>query len=403
MIATANEAAARRSVWVIIFGLFMIAVGTYLVVPFFTIYLRETLGLTAVQIGMALTAKLVSSYGLTMVGGMLSDRYGARATMTVGLLIRAFSYVGIATAAGLMSVIVWSVVMGIGGALYLPASKTAMATLAGSQDRVKLFSMRNTANNLGVSIGPLLGVVALFGNARTVFYIAALTYVLFAFLTMFLVSAPPGERSFKARPLNWRIFKWLAFDVRMLYLEFIIGFFMFLYVQMELTMPLHAKQHFGSWAVSLLFTANAITVVCLQVPLSTFLARRFAASVTVTLGLVGMALGLLLMALSQSLPVFLAAIVIFTMGEVTIDPRIDAETSDMVPPGTIGTALGILGAMNALGGTLGNMVGGAIYSRAAEAGDAAAYWIWLGVAAVVGAVLVLVVGSLLEVPVEESD
>jgi MFS family permease len=168
-------------------------------------------------------------------------------------------------------------------------------------------------------------------------------------------------------------------------------------------MPLHAKQHFGSWAVSLLFTANAITVVCLQVPLSTFLARRFAASVTVTLGLVGMALGLLLMALSQSLPVFLAAIVIFTMGEVTIDPRIDAETSDMVPPGTIGTALGILGAMNALGGTLGNMVGGAIYSRAAEAGDAAAYWIWLGVAAVVGAVLVLVVGSLLEVPVEESD
>jgi DHA1 family multidrug resistance protein-like MFS transporter len=403
MMAATSDAAARRSIWVIIFGLFMIAVGTSLVVPFFTIYLREKLGLTAMQIGMALTAKLVSSYGLTMVGGILSDRYGARATMTVGLLIRAFSYVGIATATGLVSVVAWSVVMGIGGALYLPASKTAMATLAGNQDKVKLFSMRNTANNLGVSIGPLLGVVALFGNARLLFYVAALTYVLFAFLTMFLVSPSPGERAVKARPLNWRIFTWLAFDVRMLYLEFIIGFFMFLYVQMELTMPLHAKTHFGNWAVSLLFTVNAVTVVCLQVPLSTFLSRRLAASVTVTLGLIGMALGLLLMALSHTLPVFLVAIVIFTMGEVTIDPRVDAETSDMVPPGTIGTALGILGAMNAVGGTLGNIVGGAIYSRAADAGTAADYWIWLGVAAVVGAVLVLIVGSLLEAPVEESQ
>ncbi|MDB4895102.1 MAG: Permease of the major facilitator superfamily, mdtH subfamily [Firmicutes bacterium] len=403
MMATTNDDAARRSIWVIIFGLFMIAVGTSLVVPFFTIYLREKLGLTAMQIGMALTAKLVSSYGLTMVGGILSDRYGARATMTVGLLIRAFSYVGIATATGLGSVVAWSVVMGIGGALYLPASKTAMATLAGNQEKVKLFSMRNTANNLGVSIGPLLGVLALFGNARLLFYVAALTYVLFAFLTMFLVSPSPGERAVKARPLNWRIFTWLAFDVRMLYLEFIIGFFMFLYVQMELTMPLHAKTHFGNWAVSLLFTVNAVTVVCLQVPLSTFLSRRLAASVTVTLGLIGMALGLLLMALSHTLPVFLVAIVIFTMGEVTIDPRVDAETSDMVPPGTIGTALGILGAMNAVGGTLGNIVGGAIYSRAADAGTAGDYWIWLGVAAVVGAVLVLIVGSLLEAPVEESQ
>jgi MFS transporter, DHA1 family, multidrug resistance protein len=398
-----HASADRRSVWVILVGLWMIALGTYLVVPFFTIYLRETLGLSAVQIGMALTAKLWSSYGLTMVGGALSDRYGARLTMVAGLLIRAFSYVGIATAGGAVSVILWSILMGVGGALFNPASKTAMATLAGNEDRVKLFSMRNTANNLGVSIGPLLGLAALFGSPQTVFYIAAGTYVLFALLTLLLVSPARGGRSAAVRPFNWRVMTWLALDVRMLYLEFIVAFFMFLYVQMELTMPLHAKAQFGDWAVSLLFTVNAVTVVCLQVPLSSFLSKRFAASVTVTLGLIGQALGLLLMALSHSLPVFLAAVVLFTMGEVTIDPRVDAETSDMVPPGTIGTALGILGAMNALGGTLGNMVGGPIYSRVAAAGAAAAYWTWLGVAAVIGAVLVLLVGSLLEVPVEESE
>ncbi|HWI65920.1 MAG TPA: MFS transporter [Symbiobacteriaceae bacterium] len=394
--------AARRSLWVIIVGLFMIAMGTYLVTPFFTIYLRETIGLSALEVGMALTAKLWASYGLTMVGGALADRYGARTTMVVGLLIRAVSYMGIASAGSAPSVIAWSILMGMGGALFNPASKTAMAALATNQDRVKLFSMRNTANNVGVSIGPMLGLAALFGSPRTVFFIAALTYIIFALLTLFLVGPLPGERAHAARPFHWRIVTWLAFDIRMLYLEGIIAVFMFLYVQMEITMPLYAKTQFGGWAVSALFTVNAITVVILQVPLSTFLSKRYPASTSVALGLVGMALGLLLTGLSNSVTLFLVAVFIFTMGEVIIDPRVDAETSDMVPPGTVGTALGILGAMNALGGTLGNMVGGPVYSRMAEAGAMQSYWTWLGFGAIIAAVAVMVVGSLLEVPVEEE-
>jgi len=397
-----TTAGAKRSLWVIIIGLWMIAMGTYLVVPFFTIYLRETIGLTTLQVGMALTAKLWASYGLTMVGGALADRYGARMTMVIGLLIRAVSYMGIATAHSAFTVIAWSVLMGIGGALFNPASKAAMAALATNQDRVKLFSMRNTANNLGVSLGPMLGLAALFSNPQTVFYIAALSYIGFAMLTLFMVGQLPGEHATKARPFNWRLVTWIAFDVRMLYLEAIIAFFMFLYVQMELTMPLYANSQFGQWAVSALFTVNAITVVCLQVPLSTFLSRRYPASVSVAMGLVGMALGLLLVGLSNGVVLFLFAVFLFTMGEVIIDPRVDAETSDMVPPGTVGTALGILGAMNAVGGTLGNMVGGPVYSRMAESGGMQSYWTWLGFGAIVGAVLVLVIGSLLEVPVEEE-
>jgi MFS family permease len=383
--------------------MWMVALGAYLVIPFFTIYLRETLGLSAVQIGLALTAKLWASYGLTMVGGALSDRYGAKMTMTAGLLIRAFSYIGIATAGSATSVILWSMLMGVGGALFNPASKTAMATLAPSGDRVRLFSIRYTANNLGVAIGPLVGMVAVFGNPASLFYVAAMAYALFALMTALLVTPAEGEHAAASRPFSWRIMTWLAFDIRMIYLECIIAFFMFLYMQMELTMPMHAKAMFGDWGVSLLFVANAMTVVGLQVPLSGVLAKRLPASVTIALGMVGMALGLLLMSLSTNLPTFLAAIVLFTLGEITIDPRVDAETSDMVPPGTVGTALGILGAMNALGGTLGNMVGGPVYTKAAEAGAGAAFWTWLGIAAIVGAMLVLLVGSLLEVPVEEES
>jgi MFS transporter, DHA1 family, multidrug resistance protein len=395
--------ADRRSVWVIIIGLWMIALGTYLVVPFFTIYLRETLGLSAMQVGLALTAKLWASYGLTMVGGALSDRIGARNTLVAGLAIRAFSYLGMATATGVGTVIAWSILMGVGGALFNPASKAALAALAGDGDKVKLFSMRNTANNLGVSLGPLLGLAALFGDPRTVFYVAALTYVLFALLSLALIPAAGAMRGSAAAPrFSWRLMTWLAFDIRMIYLEAIVALFMFLYVQMEITMPLYANDRFGAWAVSAMFTVNAITVVCLQVPLSTWMSKRYSASYTVGLGLTAMAMGLLLVGVSQGAVGFLAAVALFTLGEVTIDPRVDAETSDMVPPGTVGTALGILGAMNALGGTLGNMMGGPVFSRMAEGGNTVAYWTWLGFAAVVGAVLVLLVGSWLEVPVEED-
>jgi MFS family permease len=178
---------------------------------------------------------------------------------------------------------------------------------------------------------------------------------------------------------------------------------MFLYMQMELTMPLYAKDSFGTWAVSMLFTVNALTVVTLQVPVSTWLSRRYSMSVNVAAALGCMALGLLLVGLSHGPVVFLAAVFLFTMGEVIIDPQVDATVSDIVPRGTVGTALGIMGGVSALGGSLGNMVGGPVYARMVDLNAGHQFWVWLGFAAVVAALTVLLVGLNMEVPVEEDE
>lgn len=391
----------RVSIGAIIFGLWLVALGTSLVLPFFAIYLKETIGLTTFQVGLAMSVKLWAGYGLTVVGGALTDRYGPRIVMVAGLAIRAAAYIGIASAHSAVPVIAWSALIGVGGALYLPAGKSAIAAMVAESDRVKLFSLRNTAHNLGVALGPILGMAALVGNPQALFYMASLAYSLYALITIVFVNAATLHQE-HALKLNWRLGTILAFDWRMLYLEAITAFYMFMYMQMELAMPLFAKDQFGEFAVSLLFTINAITVVVAQVALSSFMAKRYSTSVTVAVALSCQAIGVLLVGLSHGLVMFLVSVVIFTVGEILVDPRVDATVSDVVPPGLVGTALGLIGAAGALGGSLGNLAGGPAYTRAAEMGNPTAFWSWLGFAGIVGALVVLLIGLAVEVPAEEE-
>ena len=64
----------------------------------------------------------------------------------------------------------------------------------------------------------------------------------------------------------------------------------------------------------------------------------------------------------------------FSMGELLIVPTLDSLASDISPMVTVGSYLGFVSMGWALGGLVGNLAGGALYSIAKSAGNFPEFW-----------------------------
>jgi len=148
----------RRSVFSLagIYGLRML--GLFMILPVFSLYAEGLEGVTPMLIGLAL-----GIYGLTMAifqipFGMLSDRFGRKPIITLGLILFA---VGSVIAA--MSDSIWGVIIGraIQGSGAIAAAMMAlMADLTKEEERTKAMAIMGVSIGmsftLALMIGPLL-------------------------------------------------------------------------------------------------------------------------------------------------------------------------------------------------------------------------------------------------------
>ncbi|RII85364.1 MFS transporter, partial [Clavibacter michiganensis] len=94
---------------------------------FLAVVMRDDLGLGALAIGLVLGARTFSQQGLFLLGGMLADRFGPRALIAAGCVVRVSGYLGLALAAGLPGFLLGAILTGLGGALFSPALQSLVA------------------------------------------------------------------------------------------------------------------------------------------------------------------------------------------------------------------------------------------------------------------------------------
>lgn len=346
---------------VLLLGVLLSHLGTYMVVPLLPIFLKLQKGLTIAEIGLILAATPFSFQAGSLLGGWLADRIGRRTIIVAGAWINAAALAGYAWFDGLWILIGVSMLSGLGVGLNAPSTKAAIAAIASQHDQTVIFSLRGIAANIGIASAGLLTYFVLGGPTDRIFYIASGLYVLLGATNGLLL--PRGSVA-EARETSLlhsyrEVFRNRAFIVFSLATLFLWA----LYTQLSLIVPLRAETVLPNpGVVSLIWTVNSIIVILFQ----TFLSRKFTAKVhpmhALSIGSLFIGAGLGSVYFSTHFYGLLLSGILFIIGEMLIVPTVDATVSRLGTAQQIGMFFGVTNFVAGLGESVGKYAGSQLMS-----------------------------------------
>ncbi|MEV6348479.1 MFS transporter [Actinoplanes sp. NPDC051851] len=191
-------------------ALYAVGTGTFLTgsVVFFTFYV----GLSAVQIGIGLSAGgLVALVG-SMPLGHLADRMGGQRAWTVGAAIRAMAFASYPFAGGMWAFLVLMCVQIASETLATSGRAVYTAAVVPPENRVRVMAFSRAYLNVGWTLGAGLGAAALALDSRAGMLALVYTAAVAVLVNAVLVSRmPPAQESAAApsgpRPSPWGVLR----------------------------------------------------------------------------------------------------------------------------------------------------------------------------------------------------
>ncbi|MCM3763382.1 MFS transporter [Neobacillus niacini] len=173
-------------------GLFNMLFWMYF--PFITVYFSEELGNRAA--GILMTVPPIFSLIGSLLGGALTDRFGRRPVMLLGASLQALMFVMFAMSPSPWLDYIAFIGIGLGGAVYRPASSAMVADLVPAKSRREVFATFMTANNIGAVLGPALGAIFFFHYRQELLWTCALVLLIYFIAIYFIVheTMPPSAR-----------------------------------------------------------------------------------------------------------------------------------------------------------------------------------------------------------------
>jgi MFS family permease len=167
---------------------FMDMVGVLMIVPLLPFY-AQSMGAGGLVVGLLVSSFSVAQLLMAPVWGRLSDHYGRRPALIVGLTASAIAYVIFAYADSLWLLFFSRLVQGAGGGT-VSVIQAYVADALEPKDRAKGLGWLSAATNAGVALGPLLGAFALrWGTSGPGLLAAALSVVNIGFAWKYLTES----------------------------------------------------------------------------------------------------------------------------------------------------------------------------------------------------------------------
>lgn len=153
--------------------------------PFITVYFGTALGNHIA--GILMTVPPLFSLIGSLLGGALADRIGRRPVMLFGACLQAVMFALFAVSPSHWIDYMAFIGLGLGGAIYRPASSAMVADLVPAHSRRQIFATFTTANNIGAVLGPALGAVFFFHYRQELLWSCSLVLLLYFAAIYFLV------------------------------------------------------------------------------------------------------------------------------------------------------------------------------------------------------------------------
>jgi MFS family permease len=338
-------------VWLLVGARAVNRLGAF-TLPFLTVTLVAEQDASVAQAGYLMAAFGLATIPSRLAGGRLSDRWGARATIVAGLVATASAQLLVAGARTLIQAAVAVVLLGLAFEIYEPPSQSLVADATSPEDRPIAFGLLFAAlSAAGMGAGLLAAVLAGF-DLRWLFVADALSCLLCAGIVWWRLPAPHGAAAAVRDPGRpWR-------DRRLMLLLGLGTLLATLYLQVTLLLPLTVTARgLPPSVIGVLLTVSAVTVVLAQ-PLAAARALRLMGdAAAMAVAFVVLAVGLAGTGLATSTTAYLAATVVWSIGDLLLMGRAYALVAAIAPEGRSSGYLAAYGTSWGFAGILAPVLG----------------------------------------------
>lgn len=348
---------------------FVDMVGLLMLVPLLPFYVKKlggdgvpffgtTLGIGLLS-GFVVSAFTVAQLVSAPWWGRFSDQHGRRPALLIALGASALAYLIFGFAHALWLLFLSRIVQGAGGGT-VGVIQAYVADSTAPEQRARALGWLSAATNLGVALGPVVGACAVslghvdllpgqaswvMGDAAPGIVAAGICLLNMAFAARYLPESNQSRAAHAARTAPrralWRVIAHAGEPASRLIWIYAIAIGAFQGITAVLVLFLHARFAVTEQTIGYFYMYIGAISVFARVLLLGFLVDRLGEAWLSRLGIVILALGVLLMPLSGSLPALALAVAMIPLGTAFTFPCVTALLSRVTAPADRGLYMGL--------------------------------------------------------------
>ena len=342
---------------VLFFTVFVDLVGFGIILPLLPFY-ADGFGASGWVVGLLVTVYSVAQFFMAPMWGRLSDRFGRKPILLLGLVGSAIAYLVFAWSQSIAWLFASRVLAGIGGST-VPIAEAYIADVTPPEKRAGNMGLIGAAFGMGFIVGPATGGILAEISFELPGYVAAALCLLNAIAAAVLLPETlPREKRTRDRPTFRYTLAGLGRALHLpglrrtlaLYFLFTVAF-----AVLQPTLSLFGEARFGldQREVGYLFALLGLVSAIMQGGLVRRLVPILGEVRLIRYSGVPFVAGLLLMALAQSLPLLLVGITALAIGYGGALPSVLGLVSRVAPDDLQGGILGVgqsVGSLARIGG-----------------------------------------------------
>lgn len=366
--------------WVVVGASFVDHLGGALLYPFFALYVTKHFDVGMTEVGILFAIFSISEFFGSMFGGALTDQIGRKKVIIIGLIVSAFTSVGMGLVNKLEFFYLMAVITGLFADMAGPARQAMLTDLLPEEKRADGFGIMRIAMNLTVAIGPAIGGFIAARSYMMLFAADAISSTITAYFFYKLVAETLPKATTKeekeAQPTfaetfrgYGKVFKDHAFVIYM-GLSMIVTI---VYMQMYGSLPVFLRDvhSIPESGFGMLMSLNAAMVVLFQFAITRKIGNR-PPMLMMALGAFIYAIGFVIYGFTGQYAMFMVAMAIITIGEMIVTPVAQALVAKFSPEEMRGRYMAVFGISWLIPGAIGPLLAGLLMDNGKP------LWVWFG-------------------------
>lgn len=339
----------KKQLGVIVIVLMTVFIGFGIIIPVMPDIVAGT-GRGEFHLAWMLSLYSAASFLMSPIWGSLSDKYGRRPILLIGLIGFCVSFFVFGMADGSLALMYASrIIGGLFSGAVTACAVAYVADITTEETRTKGMGLVGMAIGLGFVIGPGVGgLLSLVSNGAPFYASSILSLIMFVFVLMMVPESLTPER--RKAPSGPKTSRWTAFAGPLKYLYVLSFFVSFTLAGLETTFQLFQMQKIGAepFHVGIMFFVSGIVGALIQGGVVRKRIKNGAEPQWILIGLVLSAVGFILILFSTNVITAAIYMSIFGAGNAFIRPCVISLITKKTTVGQ-GVATGLNSSMDSLG------------------------------------------------------